>query len=148
MGIALATYFLRCLLHQVRKLDAAIGKEEKEPAPAAEICNADGMDGVAMDGEPDGDSKRKRKRRAGADNEEENGVPLDAVKLESMGYRELQALAKARGLNANGSKKDVMQRLLSTPATSVPTVDAGVQDKKEASGGLFICSFCILFIGG
>jgi poly [ADP-ribose] polymerase len=145
MGIALATYFLRCLLHQVRKLDAAIGKEEKEPAPAAEICNADGMDGVVMDGEADGDNKRKRKRCAGADNEEENGVPLDPVKLESMGSRELQALAKTRGLNANGSKKDVMQRLLSTPATSVATV---VQDKKEASGGLFICSFCILFIGG
>ncbi|KAK1664754.1 hypothetical protein QYE76_052913 [Lolium multiflorum] len=119
----------------VRKLDAAIRKEEKEPAPpAAETCNADDMDGVAMDGEADGDSKRKRKRRAGADNKEENGVPSDAVKLESMGYRELQALAKARGLNANGSKKDVVQRLLSTPATSVATVDAGVQDKKEASG--------------
>ncbi|KAM0850930.1 hypothetical protein ACQ4PT_052762 [Festuca glaucescens] len=118
----------------VRKLDAAIRKEEKGSAPAAEICNADGMDGVVMDGEADGDNKRKRKRRDEADNEEENGVPLDAVKLESMGYRELQALAKARGLNANGSKKDVMQRLLSTPATSVATVDGGVQDKKEASG--------------
>ncbi|KAM0878797.1 hypothetical protein ACQ4PT_034651 [Festuca glaucescens] len=118
----------------LRKLDAAIRKEEKGAAPAAEICNADGIDGVVMDGEADGDNERKRKRCAGADNEEENDVPSDAVKLESMGYRELQALAKARGLNANGSKKDVMQRLLSTPATSVATVDGGVQDKKEASG--------------
>jgi hypothetical protein len=52
------------------------------------------MDGVVMDGEADGDNKRKRKRCAGANNEEENGVPSDPVKLESMGYHELQALAK------------------------------------------------------
>jgi poly [ADP-ribose] polymerase len=148
MGIVLVTYFPQCLLHQVRKLDAAIRKEEKEAASAAEICNADGVDGVVMDGKADGDNKRKRKRGGGAENEEENDVSLDAAKLESMGYRELQALAKARGFSANGSKKDVMQRLLSTPATSVAIVDCGLQDKKEAAGGLFVCSFSIIVIGG
>ncbi|XP_047060524.1 poly [ADP-ribose] polymerase 2-A-like isoform X2 [Lolium rigidum] len=120
----------------VRKLDAAIRKEEKEPAPpAAETCNADGMDGVVMDGEADSDNKRKRKRRAGADNEEENGVPSDAVKLEGMGYRELQVLARARGLAANGTKKDVIERLLSTPANSAPLADGAVQDKKKVAKG-------------
>ncbi|KAI5011275.1 hypothetical protein ZWY2020_013412 [Hordeum vulgare] len=48
-----------------------------------------------------------------------------------MGYREMQALARARGLNANGGKKDVLHRLLSSPATSV--VDCGIQDKKEVA---------------
>ena len=144
----LVTYFLQCLLHQVRKLDAAIRKEEKEAASAAKICNVDGVDGVVMDGKADIENKRKRKRRGGAENEEENDVSSDAAKLESMGYRELQALAKARGLNANGSKKDVMQRLLSAPATFVATVDGGVQDKTEAAGGMFIYTFFILLIGG
>ncbi|KAE8795094.1 Poly (ADP-ribose) polymerase 2-A [Hordeum vulgare] len=50
-----------------------------------------------------------------------------------MGYREMQALARARGLNANGGKKDVLHRLLSSPATSV--VDCGIQDKKEVAEG-------------
>ncbi|CAM0881176.1 unnamed protein product [Alopecurus aequalis] len=118
----------------VRKLDAAIRKEEKEAASAADICNVDGVNGVVMDGKADGENKRKRKRCGGGENEEENDVSLDAAKLESTGYRELQALAKARGLNANGSKKDVMQRLLSTPATSVTTVDSVVQDKKDPAG--------------
>lgn len=53
-----------------------------------------------------------------------------------MGYREMQALARARGLNANGGKKDVLHRLLSSPATSV--VDCGIQDKKEVAEGLFV----------
>ncbi|KAI4989285.1 hypothetical protein ZWY2020_036602 [Hordeum vulgare] len=48
-----------------------------------------------------------------------------------MGYREMQALARARGLNANGGKKDVLHRLLSSPATSV--VDCGIQDKKAVA---------------
>lgn len=117
----------------VKKLDAAICKEEKEAASAAQICNVDGADGVVMDGKGDDDNKRKRKRRGGGENEDRNDVSSDAAKLEGMGYRELQALAKARGLNANGSKKDLMERLLSTLATSGATVDGGVQDKKEAA---------------
>ncbi|XP_020173780.1 poly [ADP-ribose] polymerase 2 [Aegilops tauschii subsp. strangulata] len=114
----------------VLRLDAAIREEGKVAASAAEICNVDGIDGVVMDGKAEGKSKRKRKRHGEGENEEENDI-LDAAKLQSMGYRELQALAKARGLNANGGKKDVLQRLLSSPATSV--VDRGVQDKKEVA---------------
>ncbi|KAF7088697.1 hypothetical protein CFC21_091777 [Triticum aestivum] len=119
-----------CLWICVLRLDAAIREEGKEAASAAEICNVDGIDGVVMDGKAEGKSKRKRKRHGEGENEEENDI-LDAAKLQSMGYRELQALAKARGLNANGGKKDVLQRLLSSPATSV--VDRGVQDKKEVA---------------
>lgn len=114
----------------VLRLDVAIREEEKEAASAAEICNVDGIDGVVMDGEAESKSKRKRKRHGEGENEEENDI-LDVAKLQSMGYRELQALAKARGLNANGGKKDVLQRLLSSPATSV--VDCGIQDKKEVA---------------
>lgn len=135
MGIVVMIYFLQCLFHQVLRLEAAIRKEEKEAASAAEMCNVDGIDGVVMDGKAEGKSKRKRKRRGEGENEEENDMS-DAAKLESMGYRELQALAKARGLNANGGKKDVLQRLLSSSATSV--VDCGIQDKKEVAEGLFV----------
>jgi poly [ADP-ribose] polymerase len=55
-----------------------------------------------------------------------------------MGYRELQALARARGLAANGTKKDVIERLLSTPANSAPLADGAVQDKKKVAKGWFI----------
>ena len=143
----LATYFLQCLLHQVRKLDAAIRKEEKEAASAAKICNVDGVDGVVMDGKADIENKRKRKRRGGAENEEENDVSSDAAKLESMGYRELQALARARGLAANGVKKDVIERLLSSPANSAALADGGVQGKKKVAKGQLIYEFLILVTG-
>ncbi|KAE8775369.1 Poly [Hordeum vulgare] len=93
----------------VLRLDAAIHKDEKEAASAAEMCNVDGIGGVVMDGKEEGKSKRKRKRRGEGEIEEENDIS-NAAKLESMGYRELQALARARGLNANGGKKDVLQR--------------------------------------
>lgn len=65
-------------------------------------------------------------------------VMLDAAQLQGMGYRELQALAKARGLAANGIKKDVIERLLSTPANSVAVADGGFQDKKKLAKGLLI----------
>jgi poly [ADP-ribose] polymerase len=65
-------------------------------------------------------------------------VTPDATQLEGMGYHELQALARARGLAANGIKKDVIERLLSTPANSVPLADGAVQDKKKVAKGWFI----------
>ncbi|KAE8807688.1 Poly [Hordeum vulgare] len=66
--------------------------------------------------------------------EREKGRGNDVVTVKSrrkMTCPEMQALARARGLNANGGKKDVLQRLLSIPATSV--VDCGIQDKKEVA---------------
>ncbi|KAI4997872.1 hypothetical protein ZWY2020_053214 [Hordeum vulgare] len=63
------------------------------------------------------------------------GGRLPGFACESMGYREMQALARARGLNANGGKKDVLQRLLSIRGTSV--VDCGIQDKKEVVEGKY-----------
>ncbi|KAI5001959.1 hypothetical protein ZWY2020_026609 [Hordeum vulgare] len=100
-------------LGHVLRLDAAIHKDEKEAASAAEMCNVDGIGGVVMDGKEEGKSKRKRKQRGEGEIEEENDIS-NAAKLESMGYRELQALARARGLNANGGKKDVLQSCSAT----------------------------------
>jgi poly [ADP-ribose] polymerase len=62
-------------------------------------------------------------------------VTPDATQLEGMGYHELQALARARGLAANGTKKDVIERLLSTPANYASLDDGAVQDKKKIAKG-------------
>ncbi|TVU20949.1 hypothetical protein EJB05_30555 [Eragrostis curvula] len=117
----------------VRRLDAAICKEKAAvAAPAA--AAADG-DGAVMDGEGNGENKLKRKR-AGDGEEEGNGdASSEAAKLEGMGYRELQGLAKARGIPANGGKKELLERLLSAPVNAVAVVDGSVQDKKEATKG-------------
>ncbi|KAG2588656.1 hypothetical protein PVAP13_5NG227300 [Panicum virgatum] len=48
-----------------------------------------------------------------------------------MSYRELQGVAKSRGLAANGSKKDVIERLLLVPANATDDV----QDEKRAPKG-------------
>ncbi|KAI5008299.1 hypothetical protein ZWY2020_009347 [Hordeum vulgare] len=64
-------------------------------------------------------------------------VMLDAAQLQCMSYRELQDLAKARGLASNGIKKDVIEGLLLTPANSAAVADGGFQDKKKlAKGGV------------
>ena len=72
---------------------------------------------------------------------------LDAAQLEGVGYRELQALARARGLAANGVKKDVIERLLSSPANSAALADGGVQGKKKVAKGQLIYEFLILVTG-
>uniref|UniRef100_A0A0A9HKP2 PRP2A n=1 Tax=Arundo donax TaxID=35708 RepID=A0A0A9HKP2_ARUDO len=120
----------------VRRLDSAIHKEEKGAvAAAAKVADGDGADGVIMDGDANGDNKRKRKR-AGDGEEEGNGdASLEAAKLEGMGYRELQGLAKALGLAANGTKKELLERLISSPANAVAVADGGVQGKKGAAKG-------------
>uniref|UniRef100_A0A0A9DWY2 Poly [ADP-ribose] polymerase n=1 Tax=Arundo donax TaxID=35708 RepID=A0A0A9DWY2_ARUDO len=120
----------------VRRLDAAIRKEEKGGvAAAAKAADGDGADGVVIDGEANGENRMKRKR-AGDGEEEGNGdASLEAAKLEGMGYRELQGLAKTRGLAANGTKKELLERLLSAPANAMAVADDGVQDKKEAAKG-------------
>uniref|UniRef100_A0A0D9V0P4 Poly [ADP-ribose] polymerase n=1 Tax=Leersia perrieri TaxID=77586 RepID=A0A0D9V0P4_9ORYZ len=119
----------------VRRLDAAIRKEEKAAVAAAAAMEADvgGADGVVIDGKGNGEEKRKRKRRGAA--EDEGNIELDAAKLEGMGYRELQALAKSRGLAANGSKKEVIERLLCSPSNAGAVTDGGVQEKKKAAQG-------------
>ncbi|XP_015693725.1 poly [ADP-ribose] polymerase 2-A isoform X2 [Oryza brachyantha] len=111
----------------VRRLDAAIRKEEKAAAKEADAG------GVVVDGEGNGEDRRKRKRSG--DGEDEDADESDAAKLEGMGYRELQALAKSRGLAANGSKKEVMERLLSTPSNAGAVTDGGIQDKKKIAQG-------------
>ncbi|XP_052161977.1 poly [ADP-ribose] polymerase 2-A [Oryza glaberrima] len=108
----------------VRRLDAAIRKEEEEAAVSAAAKEEADAGGV-VDGEGNGEDKRKRKRRG--DGEDVDNSESDAAKLEGMSYRELQALAKSRGLAANGSKKEVIERLLCAPSDT----DGGVQDKKK-----------------
>ncbi|KAF0912017.1 hypothetical protein E2562_012823 [Oryza meyeriana var. granulata] len=48
-----------------------------------------------------------------------------------MGYLELQALANSRGLAANGSKKEVIERLLSAISNAGVVTDGADQDKKK-----------------
>ncbi|PUZ56698.1 hypothetical protein GQ55_5G348500 [Panicum hallii var. hallii] len=111
----------------VRRLDAAIRKEEKPAVAAA----ADG-DGVAADGKGNGGGKGNKRKRTCDGEEEGNGdASLEAAKLEGMSYPELQGLAKSRGLAANGSKKDVIERLLLAPANATD----GVQDEKTVPKG-------------
>ncbi|KAF0934541.1 hypothetical protein E2562_025636 [Oryza meyeriana var. granulata] len=120
----------------VRRLDAAIRKEEKAAASAAaKEANAGGVDGVVVDGKGNGEDKKKRKRRSDGEDDDNNESLFDAGKLEGMGYGELQALAKSRGLAANGSKKEVMERLLSAPSSAGAVTDGGVQDKKKIAQG-------------
>ncbi|KAL6615347.1 hypothetical protein ACP70R_037617 [Stipagrostis hirtigluma subsp. patula] len=69
----------------------------------------------------------------GAQDQEEqsNGdSSLEAAKLEGMSYRELQGLAKSRGVAANGSKKDVIERLLMAPDNAMAVADGNVQDPR------------------
>ncbi|KAK3164340.1 hypothetical protein QOZ80_1AG0016250 [Eleusine coracana subsp. coracana] len=115
----------------VRRLDAAIS-EEKVAATAAATAEVDG-DGAVMDGKGNGGNERKRRRTGDGEEEGKGDASSEATKLEGMGYRELQGLAKARGLAANGGKKELLKRLLLAPVNAVAVVDGGVQDKKEAS---------------
>ncbi|GJN31923.1 hypothetical protein PR202_gb20381 [Eleusine coracana subsp. coracana] len=80
-----------------------------------------------FDSKGDGADKRKRK---GAGDAGSGGAPLDAAKLRGMGYRHLQGLAKAQGLAATGSKKELLQRLLSACATAVAKDCDGEADEK------------------
>ncbi|KAG8052277.1 hypothetical protein GUJ93_ZPchr0001g29399 [Zizania palustris] len=122
----------------VRRLDAAIRKEEKCAVSAsAKVADAGGIDG-----EVNGEDKKKRKSRGNGEGEEKNESLLDAAKLEGMSYRELQALAKSRALVANGSKKEVIERLLSAPTNAVATDDDAQDKKKVAKGGDFEVEVC------
>ena len=116
----------------MRRLDAAIRKKEEAAVAAAA---ADG-DGVVVDGEGNGGCKANKKRKRTGDGVEEgNGdASLEAAKLEGMSYRELQGVAKSQGLAANGSKKDVIERLLLVPANATDDV----QDEKRAPKCLII----------
>ncbi|CAO2202890.1 unnamed protein product [Urochloa humidicola] len=116
----------------VRRLDAAIRKEE-EAGVAGAAADGDGVaaDGVVVDGKGDVGNKKKRKRSGDVKEEGNGDAFLEEAKLEGMSYRELQGLAKSRGLAANGSKKDVIERLLSAPANATD----GVQEEKRAPKG-------------
>ncbi|KAK8452748.1 hypothetical protein SEVIR_5G162200v4 [Setaria viridis] len=116
----------------VRRLDAAIRKEEKA-ALAAAAADGDGIaaDGMVVDGKGNGGDNKKRKRSRNGEEEGSGDASLEVAKLEGMSYRELQGLAKSRGLAANGNKKDVIERLLSAPANATD----GVQDEKRAPKG-------------
>lgn len=113
----------------MRRLDAAIRKEEEEEAAVSAAAKEEADAGGVVDGEGNGEDKRKRKRRG--DGEDVDNSESDAAKLEGMSYRELQALSKSRGLAANGSKKEVIERLLCAPSDT----DGGVQDKKKIAKG-------------
>ncbi|XP_021313014.1 poly [ADP-ribose] polymerase 2 isoform X1 [Sorghum bicolor] len=122
----------------VRRLDAAICKDEKIAVAAAATEVADGygvaVDGVLVDGK--GNGRNNKRKRSGDGDEEGNGdTSIDLAKLEGMSYRELQGLAKARGLAANGGKKDVIQRLLSATVDPVAVADGGPQGEKEVIKG-------------
>lgn len=125
----------------MRRLDAAIRKEEKA-ALAAAAADGDGIaaDGMVVDGKGNGGDNKKRKRSRNGEEEGSGDASLEVAKLEGMSYRELQGLAKSRGLAANGNKKDVIERLLSAPANATD----GVQDEKRAPKGLLIYFFLFL----
>lgn len=125
----------------MRRLDAAIRKEEKA-AVAAAAADGDGIaaDGVAVDGKGNGGDNKRRKRSTNREEEGNDDASLELAKLEGIRFRELQGLAKSRGLVANGSKKDVIERLLSAPADATD----GVQDEKRALKGLFMYFFLFL----
>lgn len=130
----------------MRRLDAAICKDEKIAAAAAATEVADGygvaVDGVLVDGKGNGGNNKKRKRSRDGDEEGNGDTSIDLAKLEGMSYRELQGLAKARGLAANGGKKGVIQKLLSATADPAADADGGPQGEKEVIKGLFVSS-CI-----
>ncbi|WVZ71182.1 hypothetical protein U9M48_019798 [Paspalum notatum var. saurae] len=119
----------------VRRLDAAIRKEETgvvAAVPKAADGDGLGIDGVAVDGNGNGgDDNKKRKRSSDGEEKGNDDASLEAAKLEGMSYRGLQALAKARGLPANGSKKDVIERLLSAPAYPAAVADGDLQGKSK-----------------
>nr|CAB3477137.1 unnamed protein product [Digitaria exilis] len=113
---------------------AAIRKEEKAAvaATAAKAVDGDAISTAAgclvvPDDEGNGEGNKKRKRSNDGEEEGNSNGSLEAAKLEGMSYRELQGLAKSRGLAANGSKKHVIERLLLASAN--PT--DGVQDDKR-----------------
>ncbi|XP_020398096.1 poly [ADP-ribose] polymerase 2 isoform X3 [Zea mays] len=117
----------------VRRLDAAICEAEKAVVAAAPTSVANGYD-VAVDGKRNGGNNKRK--RSGDGGEEGNGdTCTDVTKLEGMSYRELQGLAKARGVAANGGKKDVIQRLLSATADPAAVADGGPQGEKEVIKG-------------
>ncbi|KAJ1283807.1 hypothetical protein BS78_03G155000 [Paspalum vaginatum] len=120
----------------VRRLDAAIRKEKAgvvAAAPKAADGDGVGIDGVVVNGKGNaGDDSKKRKRSSDGEEKGNDDASLDAAKLEGMSYRGLQALAKARGFPANGSKKDVIERLLSAPADPAAVKEkAGVGKVEE-----------------
>nr|CAB3473102.1 unnamed protein product [Digitaria exilis] len=116
---------------------AAIRKEEKAAVAATAAKAVDGdvistaADCLVVDGEGNGEGNKKRKWSGDGEEEGNGNGSLEAAKLEGMSYRELQGLAKSRGLAANGSKKHVIERLLLASAN--PT--DGVQDDKRGSKG-------------
>jgi poly [ADP-ribose] polymerase len=131
----------------MRRLDAAICKDEKiaTAATATEVADGYGVaiDGVLVDGKGNGGNNKKRKMFGDGDEEGNGDTSIDLAKLEGMSYRELQGLAKARGLTANGGKKDVIQRLLSATADPAAIADGGPQGEKEVIKGLqFYRSIC------
>lgn len=125
----------------VRRLDAAIRKEEKAAvvAVAVEAADADfvGIDDVVMDDNGSSrNNKDKKRKRSGNGEEEGNGrASLQAAKLESMSYCELQGLAKARGFSANRSKKDVIESLLSAYDDPAAVADGDLKRKKKTVKG-------------
>ncbi|CAO2184642.1 unnamed protein product [Urochloa humidicola] len=117
----------------VRRLDAAIRKEEKAGVAGAAAADGDGVaaDGGVVDGKGNVGNSKKRKRSGDVEEEGTDDASLEEAKLEGMSYRELQGLAKSRGVAANGSKKDVIERLLLAPANATD----GVQEEKRAPKG-------------
>lgn len=108
----------------MRRLESALRKEKKAEAAAAAVS-----DGAAANA----GKKRKRDELAGdgdVDGEgdgDRNGVIGDVEKLLEMGIRELREMAKARGVPANGSKRELAERLCSSSSSSA-------EDKDERKG--------------
>jgi poly [ADP-ribose] polymerase 2/3/4 len=105
---------------------AAIRKEGKGVVAAATTT-------AVVDDTGDGVDKRNRNGAGDVEDDDNSDAPLDAAKLEGMGYRKLQGLAKAQGLAATGSKKELLERLLSTSSCA-------------AAKGLLICLFLLFSV--
>uniref|UniRef100_A0A6V7PG07 Poly [ADP-ribose] polymerase n=1 Tax=Ananas comosus var. bracteatus TaxID=296719 RepID=A0A6V7PG07_ANACO len=105
----------------VRRLDSVLRKEKKAEEAAAAVS-----DGAA---ENTGRKRRRDEEAGDGDGEGDgdgNGVIGDVEKLLEMGIRELREMAKARGVPANGSKRELAERLCSSSSSA--------EDKDERKG--------------
>lgn len=106
-------------------------KEKKAEEAAAAAAVSDGAAANAG-------KKRRRDQDAGDGDRQGdgdgNGVIGDVEKLLEMGVRELREMAKAQGVPANGSKRELAERLCSSSSSSAEDKDEGKGDSGAYHG--------------
>ncbi|XP_057963916.1 poly [ADP-ribose] polymerase 2 [Malania oleifera] len=98
----------------VRRLESALRKENKESTGAA--------DGSVS-------KKREREYQDGDSNEPEKTKAIE--KFRDMGVRQLREQATLRGISANGSKKELLQRLCDAPEKDSEDTHEVEEEKME-----------------